>query len=139
VTGAGRMAFAIAAALAVIGAVVAGLIVLGPPREQRAERLDDRRIEDLRGIAGAVDLHWTRDGRLIDSLEEVKAELQTSSDRDPETGEPYVYEPLGADRYRLCATFSRASPTERDPRRRDFWRHAAGRQCFELEAEKIER
>jgi len=94
---------------------------------------------DLRGIAGAVDLHWTRDGRLVVSLEEVKAELQPSSDRDPETGAPYTYEALGADRYRLCATFNRASPTESCTPRGDFWSHGAGRHCFELEARKIER
>ncbi|HEX2466172.1 MAG TPA: hypothetical protein VHR17_16235 [Thermoanaerobaculia bacterium] len=138
-TGAGRVAFAAAAAVAVIGAVVAGLIVLGPPREQRARRLDDRRLDDLREIAGAVDLHWTRDGRLVASLEEVKMELRPSSDRDPETGEPYVYEPLGADRYRLCATFSGATPTEAYRPRSEFWTHGAGRHCFELEAKKIER
>ena len=138
-TRAGRAAFAAAAALAVIGAVVAGLIVLGSPGEQRARRLDDRRLDDLREIAGAVDLHWTRDGRLIASVEEVRAELRPSSDRDPETGEPYFYEPLGGDRYRLCATFNRASPTEGYAPRGDFWTHGAGRHCFELEAKKIER
>jgi hypothetical protein len=139
VTGTGRVAFAAAAALAVIGAVVAGLIVLGPPREQRARRLDDRRLDHLRAIAGAVDLHWTREGRLVASLDHVKTELPPSSDRDPETGEPYSYQPLGGDGYRLCATFSRASPTESYAPRGDFWTHGAGRHCFELEAKKVER
>jgi hypothetical protein len=139
VTGAGRAAFAAAAALAVLGAVVAALIVLGSPGEQRARRLDDRRLDDLREIAGAVDLHWTREGRLVASVEEVRAELRPSSDRDPETGEPYFYEPLGDHRYRLCATFNRASATEGYKPRDEFWTHDAGRHCFELEAKKIER
>ena len=138
-TSAGRVAFAAAAALVVVGAVVAGLVVLGSPREQRARRIDQRRLDDLRGIAGAVDLHWTREGRLVKSLDEVEAELPSSSDRDPETGELYSYELLGTDRYRLCATFGRASPTEGRAPRGDFWTHAAGRHCFELEAKKIER
>jgi predicted acylesterase/phospholipase RssA len=139
VTGAGRITFGVVAALAVTGAVVAGLFALGSPREQRARRLDERRLDHLREIAATVDLHWTRDGRLISSLEEVHSELQLSGDRDPESGEPYAYEPLGEDRYRLCATFSRATPAESAATRGDFWRHGAGRHCFELEAKKIER
>jgi hypothetical protein len=123
----------------VVGAVAAGLLALGSPREQRARRLDDRRLDDLRAIAGTVDLHWTRDGRLVATLDQVKPELPPASERDPETGEPYTYEPLGGDRYRLCATFSRATPPESRGPRGDFWTHGAGRHCFELEAKKIER
>ena len=41
------------AATAVIAAIVAGLFVLGSPSEERARRIDDRRVADLKGIMAA--------------------------------------------------------------------------------------
>jgi hypothetical protein len=135
-----RTVFGAAAAAVVVVAVVAGLVLLGSPADQRARRLDDRRLEDLRGTAAAVDLYWTRNGRLPRSLEELPPELgPAAATRDPETGEAYVYEIIGDDRYRLCATFERDSSAEAWGPRRDFWAHPAGRHCFEIDAKRVER
>jgi hypothetical protein len=124
----------------VAAAVVAALVLLGSPQEQRARRLDERREEDLRGLASAVDLHYTRAGRLPGSLGELSPDLGPApATRDPDTGEPYEFQPTSDDRYRLCATFTRESSTERWGPRRDFWSHGAGRHCFELQAERVER
>jgi hypothetical protein len=49
-----------AAVATVITAVAAGLFILGSPTEERARRIDDRRVADLKGIVAATDLYWTR-------------------------------------------------------------------------------
>jgi hypothetical protein len=136
-----RSAFAIAAVAAVVAAVVAGMSVLGSPSSQRSRRLDQRRLDDLRAAAGSIDLYWTRNGQLPGSLDELPGELLPQGlPRDPETAQPYEYSVAGENRYRLCATFTRASSTdEAHQPRGDFWWHAAGRHCFDLEAKRVER
>jgi hypothetical protein len=123
---------------AVVAAVLAGLFALGSPTEERARRIDERRVSDLRGISAATDLFLTRHARLPASLEELTAEPGvTVGTRDPASSEPYPYQPLDSVRYEVCATFERESEEiSRDPKR-DLWAHGAGRQCFQLEAEEI--
>lgn len=132
------------AVVVVVGAVGAGLVALGPPSEERARRLDERRVEDLRGIAGAVDLYWTRHGSLPASIQELSDESGvTISTGDPETGQDYELQLLETATYEVCASFERSSaePRERSVSARDasenFWSHGAGRQCFRLDAQDV--
>ncbi len=129
-----------AAVTTVIAAVVAGLFVLGSPTEERARRIDRRRVEDLQAIVAATDLYWTRHSRVPATLDDLSAEpgvtIRTS---DPASSEIYGYQPLDSANYELCASFERASgEIARDPER-DLWAHGPGRQCFQLEAEEITR
>ena len=125
---------------AVVIAVVSGLVLLGPPSEERTRRLDDRRVNDLRKITRATDLYWTRHGRLPASLDELSQEPGvTLNSRDPTTPEPYGYRALDAATYELCANFQRGSAEESQGPAKDFWSHGAGRQCFQLEARHIPR
>ena len=108
--------------------------------EERARRIDDRRVTDLQGIAAAIDLYWTRHTSLPASLTELTGEPGvTISTTDPVSRETYGYQPLDSVRYEVCASFERESeeilrrPTE------DLWAHGAGRQCFQLEREEITR
>jgi hypothetical protein len=132
-----------AAVMTVITAVVAGLYILGSPTEERARRIDDRRVADLQGIVAATDLYWTRNSRLPASLNDLTAEPGVRiSTRDPASSEIYGYQPLDSANYEMCANFERASAeTTRDPARaaRNLWAHGSGRQCFQLEAEEITR
>ncbi|MFQ5737884.1 MAG: hypothetical protein ACE5JX_02645 [Acidobacteriota bacterium] len=146
----------------VVVAVVSGLIVLGPPSEQRARRLDERRVEDLRGITRAVDLYWTRHGRLPTSLDELLRESGVNiNSNDPSTTQLYDYRVLGDKTYELCAHFQRDSPEPSQPVSKPkeravislddldslpvpatppdkgFWSHGAGRQCFQPEVEEV--
>lgn len=133
------------AVAAVIAAVVAGLLVLPSPAEERARRLDERRVEDLRDIAQAMDLYWTRHAGLPASIEELSREASvTVSARDPDTGQDYELRLLDEATYELCATFEGARSSAASARARrdrdasdDFWSHAAGRQCFRLEAKAV--
>src|SRR5918999_3419558 len=97
----------IAAAIAAVGG---GLYVLGSPGEERIRRLDDRRIEDLSGIARAVEVYWSRHDRLPASLDELQKEPVGDVEyKDPETNKSYEYRPLEAREFELCAEFARDS------------------------------
>ncbi len=143
---------------AVVAAVVGGLIVLGPPSEERARRLDERRVEDLRGITRAVDLYWTRHASLPLSLADLSRESGVSvSARDPGTTQDYEFRVLDAATYELCARFELNTPIPSarfrpglgvapDPGdsagraqdvSEDFWSHGVGRRCFRLDAQEV--
>ncbi len=135
----GTRILAVATAVVVIS-VVAGIIIIGSPTEGRFRQLDSGRVSDLRGVMSASDLFWARNERLPASLAELAEDPRTSINTvDPGTGEPYEYRILDDDTYELCATFDRpSSPVPARPTA-DFWRHSAGRQCFELEVDKTRR
>ncbi len=128
----------------VVVAVVGGLIVLGPPSEERTRRLDERRTEDLRGITRAVDLYWTRHGRLPASIKDLSGEsgLKVSA-RDPGTAQTYELRVLDTATYELCASFERTSTEPGNSAGRtpdvseDFWSHGVGRRCFRLNAQEV--
>jgi hypothetical protein len=123
--------------VAVVAAVVAGIYLLGSPSEERSRRLDERRVQDLSGIAQAIDLYWTRESRLPGSLEQLRSDTGANiTVADPSTSAPYDYRPLEDGKYELCASFDRDSG---DSNRFDngFWTHRAGRQCFQREAKPI--
>jgi hypothetical protein len=136
----GEVILAVSAVVLVVIAVISGLRLHGPPAEEHLRRLDSRRVSDLRAIARAVDLHWTRIGSLPSSLEDLPPELRTTlSLSDPETRQPYEYRVLGSESYELCARFARGSPMIRESNRDDFWLHGAGRHCFEISVKRIDR
>lgn len=135
-----RQAFVVLAIAAVLLAVIGGLFLLGSPLEERERRLDDRRVGELRGIASAVDLYWTRRGRLPDSLAELSQQQGIPVARsDPGTGRSYGYRILGKSAYEICAEFTHGTAEQGRTARGDFWAHGAGEQCFRLEAQTVER
>jgi hypothetical protein len=54
------------------------------------------------------------------------------------TKQLYEYRVLGSDKYELCAQFKQASARPGSAPG-DFWYHDAGRQCFQLDAQKVHR
>jgi hypothetical protein len=131
-----RRVFPYAVASAVVGAIVAGLVLIGPPTVERMRRLDDIRVRDLTQLSHAVDLYWQREEKLPPSLDALAGapSVPFRSTTDPSTSEPYAYRALDATHYELCATFE-AEDVDGDYNDR-FWVHGAGRRCFELNAEK---
>lgn len=146
----GLRLFAGTVAVAVVAALVAGLVIAGSPLDARARRLDDQRVSDLRSIADAADDYWKQHEALPPDLETLAQEraVRVRSIRDPQTDTPYEYRILGERQYELCATFDLAHPeahprtTYRDPDSRwgrwdeRFWDHGPGRTCFEIEVRK---
>ena len=125
------------AVVAVGVAVALGLQGAGSPGAERSRRVDQRRVEDLSHIAEALDLYWTRQDGLPQSLDLL---IETASDpalfADPLTARPYEYRALTTSSFELCAQFDTESASvEQD----NFWRHPADRYCFEVDAESVER
>jgi hypothetical protein len=139
--------FLVAAIAAVCVSVAVGLKLLGSPSEERARKLDDRRVEDLQRLATAVDLYRSRAGHLPSSLEEVRRDLPNDMSRDPVTEQPYGYRLISVDKYELCADFQRASEADRGYGGYDyggsagmgFWSHPAGHRCFESKSREAVR
>jgi hypothetical protein len=126
-----RQAIMGVAVVAVISAVVAGILLLGSPAGERMRRMDERRVDDLVSLARATDLYWTRHDRLPDSLEQLVEEPGSAATiSDPATGMPYEYAAVNGSTYQLCATFARSSTLGRQTPDADFWTHGEGRQCF---------
>jgi len=125
-------------AAAVLIAVIAGFIISGSPSERRLERLDERRVSDLKQLSWAVDAYRDQRGDLPDDLMElVDGRRLSQLPVDPVTRLPYAYQPLPPDRYRLCAIFELASEaTDQE----QFWAHPGGQHCYEFEvAERARR
>tara|TARA_Y100000588_G_scaffold12165_1_gene13218 strand:- start:1093 stop:1524 length:432 start_codon:yes stop_codon:yes gene_type:complete len=129
-----------ASVITVIVAVGVGLFILGSPAEERARRVDDRRVEDLQGIVAATDLYWTRHARLPVSLDELTSEpgvrIKTS---DPANSEIYGYKAVDSIHYEVCASFEQVSGETSSNSERNLWAHNSGPQCFQFEAEEIVR
>lgn len=126
--GAGLLAVA---AVVVAAAIVAGIVELGPPSEERARRLDSRRVSDLQRLSSAILYYRDQKGRLPASLDELSSLANVSVDvRDPERGESYGFRVLDDTSYQLCATFDRDSKEDQRSYGREFWAHAAGTHCF---------
>ena len=123
----------VAVGIVVVAAVVAGLLVVGSPVDERARRLDEQRVRELQELRTAVELHFRRDGVLPDSLEQVvrRSPLPVRL-TEPEGGRLYGYEVIDSTSYRLCATFSFPTPTGEASRYsyEKEWAHGAGRQCY---------
>ena len=119
-----------AAVAAVVIAIVAGLILVGTPGEQRLRRLDGQRIGDLRRLVVAIDRFWDDTGALPPTLELlVDGRRLSRLPRDPATEADYEYRVIEGSRYELCANFDRPS-AESD----DFWSHGDGEKCFSFDA-----
>ena len=120
------------AALVIVATIVASVVVMGSPTVQRARKLDAQRTMQLQMIEREVRSYQRREGRLPSRLDDALGAGVAVA--DPQTGAAYEYAATAADRFRLCATFSRASgkPAPYDDL---SWRHPAGRHCFDFRIE----
>jgi hypothetical protein len=108
-------------------AVIVGIMMIGPPSEERARRLDLERLNQLEGLARIVDSYRSSKGHLPTSLEAIASDSGASiAMSDPVSGVPYGYRVTGQG-YELCATFDRASGQRYSG---DVWMHGAGLRCF---------
>jgi hypothetical protein len=118
----------IIASVVVAAAIVSGIVVLGPPSEERARRLDVKRISDLQQLTGAIEYYHQQTGQLPSSLGDLASfpNLRVEQ-RDPISGEPYGFRLTNTAAYEVCATFDRDSTEQVAP---GSGAHAPGTQCF---------
>lgn len=121
--------FALIASLGVAVAITAGLMVSGSPSVARAQRFDDQRVRDLRDLVNAIDRYHPKGGSVPDTLSALSPSSARLPQTDPETGAPYEYHRLDANRYEVCADFAMAGETSLDPRSVP-WKHDRGHTCF---------
>jgi hypothetical protein len=125
--------FAALSAIAMIAAVVTGLIVIGSPSEFRMRRFDERRANDLASISGAVRTYRLTHENLPQKLGDLEAAI-TYSLKDP-VERPYEYAVKDEFSYELCAEFDTTTETLSATRFSSvFEKHGSGRQCFTQEA-----
>jgi hypothetical protein len=147
----------------VILAVVAGFFVVGSPKEERARRFDEQRVQHLQFIQGQIGEFYRAKERLPQDLPELNDKFRgITVPQDPETGEEFGYEARGSLTFALCADFNRPtlgqSPEMRQPAMPPFtghpempkpamtsfegpfgqetWEHEAGKICFERTIDK---
>ena len=130
--------FGLVATVVVVASVAWGFVVVGSPDARRVERLDGRRIEDLRQIVREMqDLVHDKDGRrlkrpLFDSLEALHkaARRRNLHIVDPQSGVNYGFRIIDPQHYELCATFKTVRKAEQEV----FWNHKTGRRCWIIDA-----
>ena len=115
----------------VILAIIAGLVLSGPPSEQRLKRFDESRVSDLRNLNRALYSYWKNQRELPQDLTALVDGLRlTRMPSDPFSGLPYDYEVDDPNHYRLCAQFDRSSGEDEA---HEFWAHPEGRKCYTFE------
>jgi len=124
------------AALAMVGfGIVVGFVQTGSPTLQRSASEDARRLFDLSSLAQLLHGRWLMRGQkdfvLPTTIQDLhKSGVAGASIVDPVRGRTYGYVPLQGTAYRLCAEFSRPSPSDVPGE----WRHQSGPVCFTLDA-----
>jgi hypothetical protein len=114
-----------------VAAVVAGLVISGSPGRQRALRLDEQRVADLRSLSNALSRYYRETRKLPGQLEAlVDGRALAYMPRDPLADVLYEYEVLEPYAFDLCAAFELESVNAQAG---DFWDHGQGRQCFRFD------
>jgi hypothetical protein len=129
----GQSGSAVYTTLALAGAATAfffGLAVTGTPAQQRLLEADNRRVQDLRVLAGTLGAMPS----LPASLADAAAQRPSLRVKDPETGVPYEYTLKSAKQYELCAAFTAPDDLRGRQSGSEFWSHPKGRACFAFEA-----
>ena len=120
-------------AIATLAAIIAGVLVMGSPAQQRDQRLDDARTADLSTLQIAIRAYWREHQQLPQSLAVVAAQPGVNLPlRDPVDASGYGYRVIDATHFELCAQF--ATDSSEHARRRFSaaadWPHPRGRHCF---------
>ncbi len=128
----------------VVIVIIAGIVVVGSPIDERKSRFDEQRTSDLAALQSHIITYWQNKGALPKNLGDLADPiLGFSVPLDPETKKEYGYRPLiGTGGFQLCAVFSlpsEISDTRSKPVRAPYpmgayegsWDHGMGEQCFD--------
>lgn len=144
--------FAAGSLILIVGLIAWGFSVMGSPKTQRLQRIDQMKVQHLQQIQSQVIYYYQQKGKLPMALSELHDPISSFSlPKDPETGQDYKYEVLvDVNRvtdldFKLCAVFNRPS-TGRNLRngdvvsmphpvgfdqRNENWQHDTGEVCFD--------
>jgi hypothetical protein len=123
--------------LAVILATFVAGIIIESPLKARARRHDKIVVERLERIASALDNYYYDYQKLPDSLDEVVKNNRYYLDedilRDPVSRQPFEYEKISDNSYKICASFELGNRDEQGRYDDKRWLHDPGYQCFKKE------
>lgn len=103
----------ILAPLFIIASIIWSFSIIGSPSEQRAWRMDERRIQDLQSLQWQIISFWQQKESLPTDIKELSNPLSGFTiPVDPEfaNGLVYEYEIIKDTTFSLCATFSADMP-----------------------------
>jgi hypothetical protein len=134
-----NMSFRWVAIASVVVVFILGALITGAPSSERARRIDENRINDLRTIQQEIrsitldqmgPTPVQKEALPVD-LKEVQAKAVYTQPNiiDPETGLSYEYTVTSPTTFELCAVFETARNQTYDI----FWNHETGRQCFAVD------
>ena len=134
--------FYISVVVLVLAAVVSGLFIIGSPAEQRLQRFDQQRVNDLQNITWQIENYYRTNEELPKSLDELDISDPRMVLQDPETAERYNYEIIADKEYKLCAKFNLSSEESdssyRYPVAKDYdWSHPEGEYCFKRDVKDV--
>lgn len=142
---------AISVIVLILITVIGAFSVVGSPSQNRAQRIDQERIQDLGQIQYEITSYFQAKGKLPENLNELSDPLRGFIvPTDPETGAEYDYKVIADglgnagkifdSEFELCATFSSEQKSmDANTRSRhlydgytnETWNHDIGRVCFE--------
>lgn len=133
--------------VAVAASVVAALVLVGSPAQERRRWADGVRVEHLEALYSAVNRYYNERKHLPADLDDLRRYGTNLAASDPLTGRRYGYRVLMRDEFELSAIFStntlddagrRAASSHYfyPDRRLPFWKHRSGAQTFRLKAQK---
>ncbi len=125
----------ISAAVVMLILLVTGFMLIDSPAQNREKAYDVQRVNDLRSIKNAVNLYYDNNGELPTKTDDLR--INDDALVDPRTEEPYTYEVISEDQFRLCATFTTNSEEQEGSRpvydKFDLeFAHETGENCFTI-------
>ena len=132
-------ALLIAASVLIVATITCVIALTPSPAEHRLVQRDAAVLSDLEQLGNAVELWQREHGQLPPDLVPVVAQPGVALQLAPADGGPaYVYRPIDARRYQLCAHFLTDTADKRFGRPYPADRaHPAGQHCFTHQAPAI--
>lgn len=133
-----RLGLRIFAIAFVVLSIIWGFSVVGSPRTQRYQKLDQQKVYDLQNIQSNVISVWQNSGALPENSAQLYTSLSPygSIKKDSQTGLEYEYNKTGTYSFELCAVFNTDAPKNsndtyayKDPNSQ--WNYTKGHYCFE--------
>lgn len=123
----------------VIVSFISALMIVETPMEARNRKHDDMIVNDFNQVSSSINEYYNVNKILPDNLDVLvsnKYYLNEDALANQVNNEVYVYEILGENDYKLCATFLMSTINDNDDLDRRYrydghWSHEAGYQCLE--------
>jgi hypothetical protein len=103
-----RILYMILATLCVLLLIIFSFKIIGSPKDQRALRFDDRRVQDLQSIQWQVINFWQQKEKIPETISDLRDPISNYMipvDPEFEKGNVYEYTKKGGMTFELCATF----------------------------------